>query len=128
MSQSLLYHVRGYSGTVTEALVELEELNPARRMRRALAGLGTWWGAGVVCVFIPIAHFVLVPFCFIAGLVTLARRLTVKILVVGGHTTCPDCGAAQDLDLKGPWRGVSAISCRACRRSLILTPAAPAAT
>ncbi len=123
MSPSRHFHVRGYSGRVTEAVVELRELSPPERTRRAILGLLAWWGAGVVCVFIPIAHFVLVPGCFIMGLVTLFRRMTHGTVVASARATCPDCGAEQNLDLKGPFKGLRDIVCRSCQRSLTVTPA-----
>ncbi len=118
------FQVRGYSGRTTEAIVELRELGPHERTRRAIMGLLAWWGAMVVCVFIPIAHFVLVPGCFIMGLVTFARRITHGTVIASARATCPDCGAEQALDMKGPFHGLTDIVCRKCQRSLTVTPVA----
>ncbi len=123
MSLSRQFQVRGYSGRTTEAIVELRELSPPERTRRAVTGLLAWWGAMVVCVFIPIAHFVLVPGCFIMGLVTLFRRMGQGTLIASARATCPDCGAEQALDMKGPFRGLGEIVCRACQRTLTVASA-----
>ena len=123
MKISRQFRVRGYSGRTTEAIVELRELTPPERTRRAVTGLLAWWGAMVVCVFIPIAHFVLVPGCFVMGLVTLFRRMGQGTLIASARATCPDCGAEQVLDMKGPFRGLSDIVCRQCQRSLTASPA-----
>src|SRR2546430_12303932 len=53
--------LRGYHGAPTSGTVTIREFNRDERVRRALAGLGKWWGVAIVSVFIPVAHFVLVP-------------------------------------------------------------------
>jgi len=114
----------GYRQDPTEAVLEVDELDAGRRVGRALKGFAGWLGAVVVCVFIPIAHFVLVPGCLIGALVVLARRLRTRLLVVRAHGICPDCGAEQDLDVLGPWRGEArSLACRSCHRGLELRPA-----
>src|SRR5438874_13795365 len=67
--------VTGYSGR-TVATVMVVSYERAQRVQRALRGLATWWGAALVSVLIPIAHFVLVPSFFLYGVYTFARRLT----------------------------------------------------
>src|SRR6185503_7590772 len=57
------------------AQVTVVRRSPADRMRRALLGLGTFWGIAILCVFIPIAHFVLVPSFLIIGIVVGVRRV-----------------------------------------------------
>lgn len=123
MSTTLRYLVHGYSGRVTGATVEVLDIGPQRRASRAARTLAAWWGAMVVTVFIPIAHFVLVPSCFIGGLIGAALRLKTRRIVTGGSAECPDCGASQALDLRGAWRGISHMTCSACQRALRLAPA-----
>lgn len=110
----------GYSGR-TAATVQVVSFNRTRRVQRALAGLGTWWGAGLVSVLIPVAHFVLVPSFFLYGAYTFARRLTTDELAVAGRGTCPDCGREQALDVVGRWIVPRTTSCRYCQRSLRVT-------
>jgi hypothetical protein len=113
----------GYHPQATDAVLEVDELTYGRRLGRALKGSGAWLGAAVVCVFIPIAHFVLVPSCLLGAIVVLVARLRTPTLVVRAHGVCPDCGAEQDLDVLGPWRGgVRSLACRACHRGLELRP------
>lgn len=113
----------GYHPEPTEAVLEVDELSAGRRVGRALRGFGAWLAGAAGCVLIPIAHFVLVPACLIGAFVVLALRLRARALVVGAHGTCPDCGAEQDLDVLGPWRGaVRSLACRACHRGLELHP------
>lgn len=112
--------VTGYSGR-TAATVLVVSYDRAQRLRRALTGLGTWWGVALLSVLIPIAHFVLVPSFFLYGLYTFARRLTADQVAVAGLGTCPDCGREQALDLTGRWSVPRTTSCRYCQRSLRVT-------
>lgn len=110
----------GYSGR-TAATVRVVFYDHAQRVRRALIGLGTWWGAALLSVLIPIAHFVLVPSFVIYGVYTFVRRLTANQVAVAGRGTCPDCGREQPLDVTGRWSLPRTTSCRYCQRSLQLT-------
>jgi hypothetical protein len=120
--------VTGYSGRTT-ATVRLVSYDRAHRVRRALKGLGTWWGVALLSVLIPVAHFVLVPSFFLYGVYTFVRRLTADQVAVAGRGTCPDCGREQALDVTGRWSLPRNTSCRFCQRSLRLTPSSsPSAT
>ena len=110
----------GYNGK-TVATVRVVSYDRAGRMRRALAGLGLWWGVALVSVFIPVAHFLLVPGFFLYGLYTFLQRLKTDQLAVGGRGTCPDCGQEQELDVAGPWSLPRSTSCRYCQRSIRVT-------
>ena len=120
MGEERRVEVTGYSGR-TAATVLVVSYDRAQRVRRALKGLGTWWGAALVSVLIPIAHFVLVPSFFLYGVYTFARRLTADQVAVAGRGTCPDCGREQPLDVTGRWSLPRTTSCRYCQRSLQLT-------
>ena len=48
--------------------------SPQRRTRRALAALGACWAAAVPCVFMPLAHFFLVPTLLTTGVVLAVLR------------------------------------------------------
>lgn len=45
----------------TRAAASIVQLTTIERVGRALTGLGTCWGLAVLAIFIPIAHWVLVP-------------------------------------------------------------------
>lgn len=110
----------GYSGEERDAYLRIRSFDRARRIRRAISGLATWCVVAVASVFIPVAHFLLVPAFVIYGLFVFVRRVRITTLVVAARGTCPDCGAEQDLDILGPWHGGHDLSCRACHRSLRL--------
>lgn len=82
---------------------------------------GLMWGLALVSVFIPVAHFVLVPGFLLAGPVAalLARRRTEVLL--GGLVRCPKCDETYDVGggaLQWPAQG----QCPACRSVVRLTP------
>ncbi len=91
----------------------------AARVRRAVKGLAGFWGAMVVSVFIPIAHFVLVPSFLFVGVWQFSRRLRTGEMVKGAHGRCPDCGSEQDFELGG-WGFPQSVQCASCRRGLTL--------
>jgi hypothetical protein len=112
--------LKGYSGSPTPGTVAIREFTREQRVRRALAGLGTWWGAAVLAVFIPVAHFVLVPSFLIYGVWQFFQRLGTAQLASDARGTCPDCGAEQPLDLAPRWRAPQPVTCRHCHRGLQL--------
>lgn len=114
--------LKGYGPKEAEATLVLDPLVPGRRIGRAVAGFGVCFGAALVSVLIPVAHFILVPGFLVAAFVVFVVRLGVTTLVVAAHGTCPDCAAEQDLDLLGPWKGFREVTCRSCHRPLQLRP------
>jgi hypothetical protein len=72
--------------------VRIQNFSPRERLFRALKFLGICWGLGLVSVFIPIAHFFLVPGLFLAGLVISYLAYGTESLVLGGESICPNCG------------------------------------
>lgn len=113
----------GYSGRRTAARVSLVTYDRRQRLGRAFRGLGTWWAAALGSVFIPVAHFLLVPSFLLYGALTFTQRLGAAVVAVAGEGTCPDCGSEQALDVRGRWRAPRDISCRHCQRNLTLAEA-----
>lgn len=112
------YQLTGYSQTPTTATVTIRSFDKPERMRRALKGLGTFWAAALGSVFIPVAHFLLVPSFSLYGIYTFFERLNADKIVVSAEGTCPDCGKQQKLDVAGRWRVPRNVACRYCQRSL----------
>src|SRR5881398_479220 len=65
----------GYQGAPTRGTVTIQAFNREQRWRRALAGLGKWWGVALLSVLIPVAHFLLLPSFFVYGLWQFFQRL-----------------------------------------------------
>ncbi len=95
------------------------ELNPRRlRVRRALATLGTFWGLAVATAFIPVAHFVLVPACLVAGPVLAVLKLREQRTLVRLEGRCTRCGLEQTFESGGRFPPARPVICRDCRAEL----------
>ncbi len=116
--------ISGYHGAPTPATLIVVSFDAARRMRRAAKGLLGFWSAMVVSVFLPIAHFVLVPSFFLIGIWQFFKRLRAHRLVKGAHGICPDCGQEQDFDTGSRLALPVSLQCRNCHRGLTLAEAA----
>jgi len=112
----------GYHGAPTAATLLVATYDRSQRLRRAFKALAGFWGAMLVSVFIPIAHFVLVPSFFFVGIWQFFRRLKTAELVRGAHGRCPDCGAEQDFELASAGFPQS-VACMSCHRGLTLAAA-----
>jgi len=97
--------------------------SPQRRMRRALAALGICWGAAIPCLFIPLAHFFLVPSLVTTGIVLAVLRSREDMRLLGVHGRCPRCGVEQDLPAGGRLRGERALDCPCCHNRLTFSAA-----
>jgi hypothetical protein len=115
------FTLSGYSGSPTAGTVTVQEFSREERVRRALGGLGTWWGIALGSVFIPVAHFLLVPSFLLYGLWQFAQRLGTTSRATGARGICPDCGAEQVLELAPRWRVPQPVTCRNCQRGLRLS-------
>ena len=116
-----LFTLSGYSGSPTQGTVTVQEFNRDERVRRALGGLGKWWGIALASVFIPVAHFILVPSFLLYGLWQLGQRLGTASLALGARGTCPDCHTEQALELAAQWRVPQPVTCANCHRGLQLS-------
>lgn len=120
MTETLTLHLSGYSGAPTTATVTVQSFDRRERVRRALQGLGKFWAAAIGSVFIPVAHFLLVPGFALFGAFTFFERLNAAQVVTAAHGTCPDCGREQKLEIGGRWRVPRDVTCTSCQRSLRL--------
>jgi hypothetical protein len=87
------------AGASCVGMLRIRKFSDKERWQRALAMLGIMWGLAVVAVFIPIAHFVLVPGFLVAGPVTAVLRYRAGELVEGATGECPTCGQPMTLPL-----------------------------
>ena len=108
----------GYSPQPQTGTVTITSFNREQRARRALIGLGKWWGAALLAVFIPVAHFLLVPGFLLYGVVQCVERWRTAELASGARGTCPDCGREQALEVSPRWRVPQSVTCSACQRGL----------
>jgi len=118
-----VFVLTGYSGNATRGTVTVISFDQKARTRRALKALGTFWACAVGSVFIPVAHFLLVPGFFIFAIFQFFQRLGTPELGKGATGICPDCGAEQKLDLPPRWKVPQQVTCKNCQRGLQLTAA-----
>ena len=112
------YQLTGYSPSPSTATATIHSFDNSERTKRALKGLGAFWAAAIGSVFIPVAHFLLVPSFLLYGAYTFFERLGAQQIAVAAEGTCPDCGRAQQLEVGGRWRVPRTVACRYCQRAL----------
>src|SRR6266496_3740737 len=77
------------------------EQSAPERLVRTVAGLGMFWGLALGGLFIPVAHFVLVPAFLVAGIVMGIKRSHEDRRLLGISGTCPRCGIEQRFHVGG---------------------------
>jgi len=105
----------------TAARVTIARHAPGDRAKRAAQALAALWGVAALAILVPIAHFVLVPGFFVAGIVVGLRKLTEPATVTGVSGVCPRCGEERAFEVGGRLRAGSKASCPACHNQLDLT-------
>jgi hypothetical protein len=115
------FALSGFSGKVTEGTCTVLSFDRAARRRRAWVALGKAWGVGAACVFIPVAHLLLVPAFVLFGIQQFFDKLGTAELTRDARGACPDCGAEQGFDLGRMRRGPIQVTCARCQRGLTVT-------
>jgi len=105
----------------TTARVTVARHAPGDRATRAARALAALWGVAALAILVPIAHFVLVPGFFVAGIVVGLRKLNELATVTQVSGICPRCGAERAFEAGGRLRASSKASCPACHNQLDLT-------
>jgi hypothetical protein len=104
----------------TPATAKVLIQGPGQRFARTAAALGACWGLALVSVFIPVAHFILVPTFAISGIVIaiLRAREDRRLLEVVG--ACPRCGAQQHFKAGGRFAEERNLDCPSCHSRLVV--------
>ncbi len=110
-----------FGATPTCALVTIAAQTVGRRMSRAFRVAGGLWGAAVLAVFIPIAHFVLVPTLVVLGAVLGALRLRQDRIIVSVVGPCPRCGRDGEFPLDSRRVTSQRLTCPGCHTNVDLT-------
>jgi hypothetical protein len=99
------------------------EQTAAQRFARTLAGLGMFWGLALAGLFIPVAHFILVPTFLTAGVIMAVKRAREdrRLVLLGG--ACPRCGAEQEFKPGGRFASERSLDCPRCHGNLTLVVA-----
>jgi hypothetical protein len=110
-----------FGAAPTRATVTLVPLSPARRLARALGVLAACWVAAAGAVFVPVAHFLLVPALAIAGPVWAVIRFREHQRLVRVRGVCPRCGRPQEFVPGGSIARQPAVDCPGCLNRLVVT-------
>ena len=108
----VVLHVFGLPNT--SGVARVRERDPRERTVRALQGGGALFGLAVLAIFIPIAHFVLVPGFLIGAVVLALRRLHERASIVALTGTCPRCREERTFDAHGPFKPETKTTCPVC--------------
>jgi hypothetical protein len=117
-----------FGAAPTQATLTLVPLSLGWRLARALGVLAACWAAATIAVFIPVAHFLLVPALAIAGPVWAAIRFREHQRLVRVHGVCPRCGRVQDFTAGGTPGRQPVVHCPGCFNRLVVTIGAMGST
>jgi hypothetical protein len=113
----------GYSPRPATALVV--DQAPPERFARVVSGLVMCWGLALVSLFIPVAHFILVPTFVAAGVIVAVKRVREDRRLVRLRGACPRCEAEQEFKPGGRFAS-RGIVCPKCHGNLTLVTTASA--
>jgi hypothetical protein len=82
-------------------MARVREHDSAERAARALKAAGICLGLAALSVFLPIAHFILVPGFLIAAPVFAVRRLGRRASIIALRGTCPRCREERVFEARG---------------------------
>jgi len=102
------------------AIAVVIEQSPGERVGRAVAGLGMFWALALGGLFIPVAHFILVPVFLTAGIIMAVKRSREGRRLAEVRGPCPRCGAQQTFKAGGRFGPGRSLDCPACHGSFEL--------
>jgi hypothetical protein len=103
------------------AVATIQHRSLASRVGRAGLAVGVAWVLAFPAIFLPVAHFVLVPGLIVGGVVLAVMRLAETRTLARVRGVCPRCKATLDLAPGGRYRLPRRVQCAECRNDLMLT-------
>lgn len=119
------FTLTGFSGRTTDGACRVLSFDRRARRRRAWQALGKAWGVAIACIFIPVAHFLLVPGFVVFGIYQFFDKVGTAELARDARGACPDCGTEQAFELGRRPDGPVQVRCAHCQRGLTVTFPAP---
>ena len=107
----------------TQGTAVILERSFVQRMQRALVQLVIFWGLALVSLFIPIAHFVLVPGFLIAGVIAAQRQVKEEQTLLTASGPCPRCESEQKFSPNSRFEPGMKLQCPGCKNDLVLSTA-----
>lgn len=112
--------IRGNEGAVARGELHTSVLTQGDRMRRTARGMALCLGLGVLVVFIPVFHWVLVPLALLAVPVVGFSMYRITAMVERAEGECPECHQQITLSLDPQTRIPHWSYCPACNKPLQL--------
>jgi hypothetical protein len=109
-----------FGAAATDGVATVQERSLGARAGRAALALGAAWILAVPAVFLPVAHFALVPGLLVGGVVLAAMRLAETRTLARVRGVCPRCHAQLDVSPGGRFRLPRAVQCVHCRNELTM--------
>ena len=104
----------------TDGVLVTLAYDPSERTRRSLKRLGLFWLASVASIPIVLAHFVLVPGFFIAGIVMSISVYKLETALDHAQGQCPICNETVTIKLEPKDQLPKWTYCPQCNNSLHL--------
>ena len=111
--------VKTRDGKSSAGKVFVQSWSRKERVKRSLKVLGFTWLLAVLSVFLPIAHFFLVPAFLIAGPIVAHFIYKQESAVLGGESLCPSCGKLLPI-VGGPNKWPLEDLCSNCQTHVII--------
>ena len=106
----------------TTGKATVRDRSPQNRAMRAAVALVALWAVAVACIFIPVAHFVLVPAFAMAGVVLAGFRLREGSSLMGAEGMCPRCQVQKTFPPSGRYADGGTVHCDGCGSLLEVKP------
>ncbi len=116
--QQLPVSITAFGASPRPGTATIVEQTPGERTFRTLSGVGMFWALALGGLFIPVAHFVLMPAFLIAGIVMGIKRAREDWRLLGVSGARPRCGVEQRFHVGGRLFDGRAFDCPRCHYNL----------
>lgn len=99
--------------------IQIRDFSSGERLGRAILRGGIGLALTIVAIFIPIAHFVLVPLGLLVSVLLVISAMNQSGVIESGTATCPSCNATISIyrrSKKFPFTDI----CESCHRSVTI--------
>ena len=120
-TETKIINVKDDKGAASDGVLHYTSYNPGDRMGRAVVVLVACLIGAAVTLFIPLAHFILVPIFLIAGPVMFFIRYKQDDAKEKVESSCPRCDEAVTLELEATDKLPKWVFCPKCDCSLQLS-------
>jgi len=116
--QKLPVSITAFGAAPAAGTATIGEQTSGERTLRGLSGVGMFWALALGGLFIPVAHFVLVPAFLTAGIVMGVKRSREDRRLLGVSGLCPRCGVEQRFRVGGRFFDGRTFDCPRCHNNL----------